>query len=197
MTDRLTTRNAQAAGWPGASLQAPGRKKPEPVGSLRSTTATQPPAFPVTHPQAPTQPLIEPVEQFQLRGQTEVTHPPAEIAPQFAHPPVYCYSPAAAGESFDPVFEVPDVLLRHVDRRATTSEHEAQPFLQKKKGQPVRFHHADLLLIHHQAKFHREVTAHGVVQPLRTPRRLRENHKVIRIAHKAQTSLFQFPVEII
>lgn len=46
-----------------------------------ATRAGKPPASPVAHPQAATQPLIEPVEQLQLRRQTEVAHPAVEVTP--------------------------------------------------------------------------------------------------------------------
>ena len=41
--------------------------------------------------------LVEFVEQLQLRCQTKVACPTAEVRPQFAHPPVHRDSPATAG----------------------------------------------------------------------------------------------------
>ena len=40
------------------------------------------PLFPVAHPNPPSYPLVEPVEQLQLGCQTEVTHPTANVTSQ-------------------------------------------------------------------------------------------------------------------
>ena len=65
VTDRLTTRDAQ-------------------THEFTDTRARVAPAFPVAHAKTASDPLIELVEQFQLRGQTEVTCPATEITPQLA-----------------------------------------------------------------------------------------------------------------
>src|SRR5690606_19308102 len=91
------------------------------------------PALPVAHPNPTSYPLIEFVEQLQLRCQAEVTHPAADVRPQFAHPPFHRNAPATAGELTNAVFELLNVLLRHVDRPPTAAKDKAEPgyFLRK------------------------------------------------------------------
>ena len=52
------------------------------VGSAFATPFRHAPLLPIAHPKPTTKPLVQPVEQFQLRGQTEVTRPSAHIASQ-------------------------------------------------------------------------------------------------------------------
>ncbi len=105
VTDRLASRDAES-------------------NELPAARAGEPPALPVTHPQAATQPLIEFVEQSQLRSQAEVTHPPTQITAQLAYPPVHRDAPATAGQLANAAFELGLVLLRHLNRGSAPAEDE-------------------------------------------------------------------------
>ena len=135
VTDGLASRDAQA-------------------DEFSSTRACQTPAFPIAHPQAASQPLVEFVEQLQLRGQAEVTHPATQITAQFAHPPVHRDAPATAGQLADASFEPGLVLLRHVDRRSASAKDEAQVL------DFVRLHDAAFGFIHHQPQMSCEIAVH-------------------------------------
>ncbi len=63
------------------------------------------PLFPVAHPDAATNPLIEFVEQLQLRCQAEVSRPAANITSQFAQATFHRNAPATAGDLANAVLE--------------------------------------------------------------------------------------------
>ena len=134
------------------------RGTPRRISSRRRVRARSP-TLPVAHPQATPYPLVEVIEQLQLRGQTEVTDPAAKIAPQFAHPPFHRDAPATAGQLADATFELGLVLLRHVDRRAATAKDEAEVL------DSVRLHDTALGLIHHQPQVLGEVAVHRARTP--------------------------------
>ncbi len=86
VTDRLTSGNAQA------NEQFPSTFGPTPL-------------FPVAHPDAESDPLIEFIEQLQLRCQAEVARPAANVTSQFAQTTFHRNAPATAGDLANAVLE--------------------------------------------------------------------------------------------
>ena len=76
------------------------------------------PTLPEMHSIPATDPLVELVEQFQLRCQAEVAHPAADITPQNAQAVVHRNPTAAPGDFAYPMLEPLQRLRRHLNRPA-------------------------------------------------------------------------------
>lgn len=88
-------------------------------------------------------------------------------------------SAAATGDLTDPMFETMDELLRHVDRRSATYEAEPEIF------KFLRSNDTALLQVHDQVKLAGQITMDRCEDSFCAPRRFREDHGIIRIAHEA------------
>ena len=80
------------------------------------------------------------------------------------------------------------------DERAELTSFE---YTEPEELEPVHVHHATLRLVDYKAKMIGQVTTHRAKHTLSTSRRLREDHKIIRVTHERQTATLQFPVQII
>ena len=76
------------------------------------------PTLPETHSIPATDPLVELVEQFQLRSQSEVAHLAANITQRNAQAVVHRSPTAAPGDFAYPMLEPPQRLRRHLNRSA-------------------------------------------------------------------------------
>lgn len=123
----------------------------EPHEHLAPTFRSTPP-LPETDSDATTKPLIEFVQQLQLRRQTEVSHLAANVTSQLGETMFHRNPSAAAGDLADAMLEPLQALPRDVDRGLGFHECKVE------KLELFPRHHAALLLVHHQTKFIGQVT---------------------------------------
>jgi hypothetical protein len=88
--------------------------------------ADEPPAFPEARAKTTTNPLVEAIEPFQLRRQSEVAHPTLQITSQFREPQGHREASTSPGQLANAMLEALNVLVRHVDRRPRAAKHEAE-----------------------------------------------------------------------
>lgn len=82
------------------------------VADLRTRPA---PLFPIAHPDAPSQPLVQFRDRPVVLADAKVSQPASHVLPQLVHPVRHRHSPASAGEFLHAVLECRQLLFLPAD----------------------------------------------------------------------------------
>ena len=147
------------------------------------------PLFPVTHADAPSNPVLQVGNGPVVLADAVVRGPPSKILPKLVQPVPHGDSPTASCEFLDPVLEVGEGLLSPAYFAAYDREPEEAALTHRCH---LAFGEVDLEL---EGAF--QIPRDGTHHPLSSAFAFDQNDHVIGIARKAVTPPLQFLVELV
>ncbi|MPN33802.1 hypothetical protein SDC9_181294 [bioreactor metagenome] len=156
------------------------------MADLRARPA---PLFPIAHPDAPSQPLVQFRDRPVVLADAEVAQPAPHVLPQLVQPIGHRYPPASAGEFLHPVLEGHQLLVQPADLAPVDGEAQEAAFAHSRH---LAFGRVEFEL---QSSF--QVARQTLHDPFSGSLAFDQNDHVVGVTGEAVASPFEFMIEFV